>query len=252
MRRFLNMRNALIASTLVTVVLFTALVFTLIPYIQLPSPTPSIKVIERYGDIKVPTVITAGVPFEYQLDGNKLVSTGADVRLQINCEILGSESINTIATFYSNVDKGIFHIQRILVIPVNSKVNSSEDCYLQSISTYTFYQVDSGGSERTISVLSVGRSNHFKLVVPPTSSLDGTNDVSVLPVNDRPLPSPHARKSPSGTGDSGKEDLATAIPPTDTASEPSGLQQSAGIVRSAIQRITGPISQTVNNLIGGE
>lgn len=139
------------------------------------NTTSEIDVIERekYPDgstIKVPDVVVVGEPFVYETQGTKLVQNGADVRLQINCLVGGYDTPYTLGTFYSDLEKGDFHLKRTTTIGVSSRLQASDNCKLTSVATYTFYRVGKDGNEVPTTVREVGESNRFRLEVPTTPS----------------------------------------------------------------------------------
>jgi len=141
-----------------------------------PAPSSTIDVLERHPtakgyDIDVPEVITAGVPFVYETKGKKLVQNGAEVRLQINCNVNNLEYPYTITTFYSNVKAGDFTIRRTATA-LSPRLQPSKDCTLSSIATYTFYRSDDSGNESSFTVTEVGKSNPFELIVPETIPIE--------------------------------------------------------------------------------
>ena len=160
-------RNLLIGSTALIVVLVVVLILVLIQRANEPTTKSStIKVISESTRFIVPKNITAGKQFDYRVVGEKYVSNGADVRLQLNCKNNRTESIITIGTFYSNVAKGRFNLYRNTALPINARTISSDSCYLQQVATYVFYQLDKRGDERTITIPVVIKSNTFKFIVP--------------------------------------------------------------------------------------
>lgn len=136
-----------------------------------PTTTPSVDVMqfaksdEGYT-IKVPKVIVVGEPFNYHIEGKKLVDNGADVRQQLTCTDDGVSSTYTLGTFYSDQPKGDFSIDRETTIAVTTRLQPSEKCVMQSVGTYTFYRVDRNGNETNFTVREVAESNPFKLEVP--------------------------------------------------------------------------------------
>lgn len=136
------------------------------------SPDAPVDVIKRtkYQDgstIKIPTVVTAGMPFVYETKGEKLVQTGGTVLFQITCKTTADVSqITPLGSIYSNLPKGKFDIKRSYTIPASTRLTPSEDCRLQTYTTYTFYTTDKNGLDQSFSVAETGESNSFKLVVP--------------------------------------------------------------------------------------
>lgn len=187
-------RLKLIQSGLIIFILLllSTLVFILIvARFQEPSPTPQVRVIERelfegkYG-LKVPDTITVGELFTYEAKGKKLVNNDAEVRLQTVCTVNGAQNIQTISTFFSNGVRGAFHIKRTTSVPVSTKAVASDDCYLESISSFTFYQVDSNGLSRSFVVTETGKSNKFKLLAPQ-EEVSTTQSIPQPPVASAPI-----------------------------------------------------------------
>ena len=159
------------------------LLFILFARITPPSSQPTVDVITRVAstcqngekaDICVPSEVTAGEPFTYTAKGEKLVDNFASIELQITCKIADAEFVSSIATVpYSHLPKGKFDIKRSTSVPIVSRIQSSDDCIMQSIASYTFYS-ENNGAEIPFVVKEFGTSNHFKLTVPE-------EEVSVAP-----------------------------------------------------------------------
>lgn len=144
------------------------------------NTTSDIDVIERSkfsdgSEIEVPKTVTVGEPFVYHVKGKKLIENGADVRLQINCIVDGNDTPYTLGTFYSDLPKGNFDLNRTTTIAVSSRLQASDNCRLTSVATYTFYVVDKNGEEQTKTVREVAESGTFKLVVPTTPATQPNN-----------------------------------------------------------------------------
>lgn len=166
---------ALLVGTVAMLILFAR--------ITPPANSPNLDVINRFvstcedgskAEVCVPTTITAGEPFTYYTAGEKLVDNFAKVELQIICKVEDSEFTSSIATVpYSDIQKGKFEIKRSTSVPIVSRIQSSDDCKLQSITSYTFYSENNGNVIPFI-VTEVATSNKFQLVVPE-------EEVSVAP-----------------------------------------------------------------------
>lgn len=173
-RKIFNIRTGLVVMFALLIVSYVVLAVVYVNSIYQATQTNSVSeidVIQRkaYANgktIEVPAEVTVGVPFVYKTEGKKLVENGADVRLQINCIVNGFDSPYTLGTFYSNLPKGEFKLERTTTVPVSSKLSTSDNCTLTSIATYIFYRVDKNGNEVPTTVREVGESNRFKLVVP--------------------------------------------------------------------------------------
>ena len=179
---------ALLVGTVAMLILFAR--------ITPPSPTPEIDVISwelydgKYG-LKVPDTITVGELFSYQARGEKLVSGDPEVRLQTVCMNDGGQVIQTIATFTSvGVPKGKFTVNRKTTVPPSTKNVASDNCELQSVSTFTFYTVDSTGNEQSFEISEVAQSNKFKLVVPEEEKETVSVITPTTPQVTQPITSP--------------------------------------------------------------
>ena len=192
----LKLINVILVMSLIFILAILAFVLLTIR-LQPPSPTPSVKVLDRslyegkYA-LKVPTEITVGQLFTYEARGNKLVDNTPEVRLQTVCTNDGVQTIQTTATFTSiGVAKGAFHIKRSTTVTPSTKNVASDNCELQSISTFTFYKIDQNGNESSFEVIDTATSNKFKLIIPEgsneTSSTNTvTNNVAVVPSSPTP------------------------------------------------------------------
>lgn len=194
---------ALLSVALVLVILFAR--------ISPPRSTSTIDVITRVfstcedgekAEICVPDAITMGEPFVYTTKGEKLVDNFASVELEIVCKVKDNEFVSSIATIpYSNSPKGEFDIRRSTSVPEVSRIQSSDDCIMQSIASYTFYN-ENNGNEIPFTVKEVGTSNHFKLIVPekkqkvsmavtpPLKSIAPTPQPATPQIEDTPDPVP--------------------------------------------------------------
>ena len=135
-----------------------------------PDPPVDVLIREKYDDgstIKVPSVVVVGKPFVYETKGEKLVDNKALVRLQLDCKVLGgTRQVTPLGEIFSELPKGDFTISRSFTIPVSTRLQTSDDCKLQTASTYTFYTTDRNGSERAFNVIETGESASFRLEVP--------------------------------------------------------------------------------------
>lgn len=173
---------ALLSVALVLVILFAR--------ISPPRSTSTIDVITRASstcedgekaEICVPDTITMGEPFVYTTKGEKLVDNFASVELQIVCKVKDGEFVSSIATIpYSHLPNGEFDIRRSTSVPEVSRIQSSDDCVMQSIASYTFYS-ENNGNEIPFTVKEVGTSNHFKLIVPEDVSVTPTTVIAQVP-----------------------------------------------------------------------
>lgn len=183
-RRFFNIRTALIAMFSVLTVCFIVLAVVYVSSVQKAIKTSNVStvdVIERSkfdggNTIRVPEVVVVGEPFVYETGGKKLVENGADVRLQVNCTIDGYDTPYTLSTFYSDLPKGEFHLKRSATVAVTSRLKSSDTCKLTSVATYIFYRVDDNGNETSFTVKEVGESNTFRLEVPVSPATQPTQN----------------------------------------------------------------------------
>ncbi len=182
-KKLFNIRTGLIAMFALLlgsyVVLGVILVNTVYQSTQ-TNTVSEIDVIERkaYADgstIQVPEVVRVGEPFVYKTEGKKLVENGADVRLQINCKVNGLDQPYTLGTFYSNLPKGDFKLERVTTVAPTSRLVTSDECRLTSIATYIFYRVDTDGNEVPTTVREIGESNTFRLEVVTEPATQPTN-----------------------------------------------------------------------------
>lgn len=135
-----------------------------------PNPPVDVLIRDKYDDgstIKVPPVVTVGEPFIYSTSGEKLVDTNALVKLQLDCKVQGdARQITPLNEIFSRLPKGKFDVNRSFTIPVSLRLQSSDDCKLQSSSDYIFYASERDGSESSFIVTETGESATFKLLVP--------------------------------------------------------------------------------------
>lgn len=182
-----------------------------------PQVTPRIEVV-RDNRMSVPEEVTVGERFAYRITGNKLVDNGAEVRLQLSCIIDNTESISSVAVFYSDIEKGRYDVSRNMVIIPSPRVADSDNCHLESIATYTFYQVDRFGQEQSINVPLKTESNTFKLVVPEEeiSSLENS-PTPALPLS---VEGGNATNSPAAPSTAGRtSDSDEPSTPNDTVGQ---------------------------------
>lgn len=176
MRRLFNVRTGLIVMFSLLMISYGVLVVFYVNSLynaSVATPDPSVDVLKRepYDDqgstIKVPPVVTAGEPFVYETRGEKLVDNQATVKLQLDCKVLGeTRQITPLGEIFSNLPKGKYDVSRSFTIPVSTRLQSSDDCKLQTASTYTFYTTDRSGTERSFIVTEQGYSASFRLNVP--------------------------------------------------------------------------------------
>lgn len=182
-KKLFNVRTGLVVMFVLLVGSYAVLAVVVVNsvYKTVTTNTRSeIKVVERkkYPDgstIKVPAEVTVGEPFVYEVEGKKLVQNGADVRLQVDCTINGLGTQYTVGTFYSDLPIGDFKLKKLTTIAVSSRLQTSDNCYLSSIATYQFYNVDDDGNEVQVTVREVGKSNRFKLSVPVAPATQPNN-----------------------------------------------------------------------------
>lgn len=174
LKKLFNVRTGLVVMFAMLLGSYAVLAVILINtvYQSVTTNTKSeITVVERtkFNDgntIEVPKEITVGKPFVYHVSGKKLVQNGADVRLQIDCTVGEYSTSYTLGTFYSDLPVGKFDLRKQTTIAVSSRLQASDDCYMLSVSTYQFYNVDKDGNEAPTTVREIGKSNRFKLLVP--------------------------------------------------------------------------------------
>lgn len=160
--------NILIAIVFVLLVAIVALVW--VNQSAPPSPQAGIEVVKN-ARITVPSVIKEGETFSYRSTGEKLVASTADVRVQMVCQIDGTESISTIATFVSNRSVGDYDDRRTTAISPSSKLVSSDDCVLQFANQYTIYQENRSGDLQPIIINDLITTNKFRFETATTSRL---------------------------------------------------------------------------------
>jgi hypothetical protein len=175
MSKVFNVRTGLIVMFSLLMVSYGVLVVFYINSLYnatVATPQAPVDIIVRtpYDDgstIKVPPVVTSGVPFIYETRGDKLVDTGGTVLFQMTCKTAeNTEQITPLGSVYSNLKKGKFDIRRTYTIASSTRLQPSESCKLQTITKYTFYSKDRDGSQGSFDVTELGESNSFKLVDP--------------------------------------------------------------------------------------
>lgn len=264
--QFLAKKNAeitklkLIQAGLILVIIALAVtisVIAILSRISQPAPEPKVDVIQRatfcdgkysvhipegFKDCDKKPTITAGEPFVYNTTGKKLVANGANVKFQLVCELKGNEQLTSLGEVYSNIPAGDYNLKRTYTIPINSRIMSSDNCTFQSIATYTFYQADQAGTERSFDVMEVGRSNPFKLVVPedaePTATTQSTNNVP------QPVQQQNVAVVPQSS--------TTAQPasdPIDTTNQPEGNGSTGGSSNGIISQTLQPTTTFLDNTL---
>lgn len=175
MKRLFNVRTGLVVMFSLLMISYGVLIVFYVNSLYnatTATPDPPVDVLRRYkypdgSTIKVPSVVVAGKPFVYETKGEKLVENQATVKLQIDCKVLGdTRQITPLGDIFSTLPKGEFNISRSFTIPVSTRLQPSDDCKLQTASTYTFYTTDRNGSERAFNVIETGESASFRLEVP--------------------------------------------------------------------------------------
>lgn len=208
---FLARKNAeitrlkLIQAGLILLVIALAITIAAIALISRfgnPTAEPSIDVIQREAfdgkdsTIRIPNTyqpgdktptITAGESFTYNTKGKKLQDVGGVVSYQLNCKIDGIEQLTSLGEAYSNLGRGDFNTTRAFTIPISSRLQNSDHCRLQTITTYTFYQSDQGGTLRPINVTEIGMSNEFKLRIPEDVEPDAGQTSGAVGANIKPV-----------------------------------------------------------------
>lgn len=214
-----------------------------------PTPQPNINVIDRPAfdkdgsNIRIPATynpgderptITAGAPFTYNTRGKKLEAIGGNIDYQLSCKINGSEALTNIGSAYSNAPKGSFNTTRSYTILVSTRLQDSDECRLQTIVSYTFYQADAAGNTRPIEVKEIGISNYFKLRVPK----DSDGNIILNPVQ----PASDKSSQPAGTG------TISAAPEAATFEPVRGNEQVTDPIDTAVlpeNPATGPLSPQI-------
>jgi len=179
--QFLAKKNAeitrlkLIQAGLILVVIALASAIAVIAIasrFQEPKPSPNVDVITRKpvngkdcSVLKFPKVVTAGEPFQYTTCGQKLIAVDATVLYQITCDVEGSQQLVPLGTAYSDFKTGEFEVTRTFSI-TSTRLQNSDKCYFESVPTYTLYQVDNSGAQRSFEVREPIKSTEFKLIVP--------------------------------------------------------------------------------------
>lgn len=165
-KKLFTFRNGLLLSILAlglsTVVLLVLYVNAIVSIVKEPTPQSSI-IVNKDVTLTVPNKIVAGQTFNYNIVGEKLLDIGGTVRMQLNCTVNGSESIITMSTYYSKVPVGKFNVTRNTIIPVDQRYRDSNDCHIELIASYIFYQTDNEKVLRPIQVDFITTSNHFSL-----------------------------------------------------------------------------------------
>lgn len=236
------------ALVVVVMVLAAAGAFTVVlSRFQPPRANSEINVIDRKvlskegNTISVPKRIVAGEQFTYHTEGTKFYSNSAQVDFQTICRFGNIESITNVGSVpYSNVPKGDFDVDRVFVIPNNSKMTSSKDCKLQVIARYTFYQLDENGYERQIEIPETGISNTFELVVPEQNQ-DITQDkvgdkgsIPILPMGTVTVPKKN-----------GNDGTTSETPKSETPSQPN-----KNILDKTLDGVSNAVRGVVNNIRG--
>lgn len=183
LRKLFNIRTGLVAMFALLLGSYVVLGVILVNNVYQSTQTNTVSeidVIDRhvYKDgttIQVPEVVKVGEPFVYKTEGKKLVQNGADVRLQINCKINGFDTPYTLSTFYSDLPKGDFKLERVATVAPTARLETSDDCRLRSIATYIFYRVDKDGNEVPTTVREIGESNTFRLEVTTQPATQPSN-----------------------------------------------------------------------------
>lgn len=148
---------------IVFVLLFAIVLVVYAAQNQPATPQSGIKVVEN-PRIEAPSVIREGEVFTYRSTGNKLISAPADVRLQMICNVNGTQNIVTVATFVSNRPIGSYDDERTTAISPSSKLISSKDCKLQFAVAFTVYQTTRSNEIQPIVVTTITESNRFEFI----------------------------------------------------------------------------------------